>query len=261
MDLTIINAYSKQLGRTIDRNSPTILTALGVAGLLGTVILAVKATPKALEIIEAERQFRFDEDQVSEYDDPIAPLDIVELTWKEYIPAGIMGAATIACMIGSNHISLRRNAALVSLLSLAETTLREYQAKVVETIGDKKAEKIESDLAQDRLDKQPAEEKTVIITGKGDYLCFDTFSSRYFRSNIDAIQKLENQFNQKLLREGWLNINELYYELGLDSIPLGDEFGWIAERNLMELKFHTKQAKDSGEPCLVVDYRVQPHHI
>lgn len=261
MDLTTLNTYSKQLGRTIDRNSPTILTALGVAGLLGTVILAVKATPKAMDCLEYERAYRSTEVDDPKYLVDIDTIDTVKVVWKEYIPAGIMGAATIACMIGSNHISLRRNAALVSLLSLAETTLREYQAKVVETIGDKKAEKIESDLAQDRLDKQPAEEKTVIITGKGDYLCFDTFSSRYFRSNIDAIQKLENQFNQKLLREGWLNINELYYELGLDSIPLGDEFGWIAERNLMELKFHTKQAKDSGEPCLVIDYRVQPHHI
>ena len=261
MNLSIVSTMTKQLANTINRNSPTILTALGVAGLVSTVILAIKATPKALNILGEEQRFRYEEEHSAQFTDtPIDIFDSVELTWKCYVPTMLMGAATIGCIIGSNRINLRRNAALASLFSIAETTLREYQAKVAEEIGEKKEEKIRADIVQDKLNANPAEEKTIILTGKGMYLCFDTFSGRYFRSNIEVLQRAENVFNQRLLREGWFCINNFYDEIGLEFIELGDEMGWIAERGLMELKFTTKMAKDN-EPCLVVDYRVSPHHI
>lgn len=260
MDLSIITKSSKQLARTLGRNSPTILTALGVAGLITTVVMAIKATPKALEALEMEKKYRSSDYQDPDYNAPIEPLDAIELTWKFYVPTAIMGVATIGCIIGSNHINLRRNAALASLFSITETALKEYQAKVVETIGEKKEEKIQSEIAQDKIDKNPVEEKTVVLTEKGNYLCFDSFSARYFRSDVEMLRKAENVFNQHLLREGWLSINEFYYEIGLEPIELGDEMGWIAERALLELKFNSKMAKDN-EPCLVVDYRVSPNHI
>ena len=270
MDLSLVTKMSKDLTRTIDKNSPTILTALAVTGFLGTVILAVKATPKALEIIHHEAEFRLEqwEGETGEHRDsyPIElmpVLDAIELTWKCYLPSALMGATTIACMIGANHISMRRNAALASLYSIAQTTLIEYQEKVKEELGEKKAEKIQSDIAQDRLDKNPASEKTIILTGRGNYLCFDAFSGRYFRNNIDTLQRIETEFNQRLLQKDYLAINEFYYELGLDPIEMGDEFGWIAERELMHLRFDTKMATVDGvrEPCVVMGYSVNPYHI
>lgn len=262
MDLSIITKSSREFGRALSKNSPTILTALGVAGLLSTVVLAIKATPKAVLIVEMEEKYRLENFQDEDYNTlPIPPLDIVELTWREYVPTVAMGLATIACMVGSNHINLRRNAALASLFSITETALREYQAKVVEQIGEKKEEKIRGEISQDHLDANPMNKSSIIITGKGQYPCFDFFSKRYFLSDIEALKKAENIFNQRLLRSGWLGINEFYEEIGLEGIELGTEMGWIAERSLMELRFYTMQTKDSGEPCLVVDYMVSPNHI
>lgn len=260
MKLDILQNSSKQLLRTIDRNSTTILTGLGVAGLIGTVILAIKATPKAIDLVEKEKTFRY-EQYSDEFPINMTPLEIVETTWKEYVPTVLMGTTTIACMIASNHISVRRNAALVSLLTIAESTLREYQEKVTEQLGEKKAEKIREEILQDHLDKTPMSSQTVILTGNGNYPCFDNFSKRYFRSDIEHIRRSVNQFNQRLLRAGYLGINEFYDELGLEPIELGDEFGWIAERSMLEVRFDTKMAKESGEPCLVIDYMVVPHHI
>lgn len=258
MDLTVITKPTKQLVRLVNVNSPTILTGIGVAGLITTVILAIKATPKALERIEMEKRFRYEEFGENE---PLTKLEVIETTWKCYIPTAGMGLLTIASIIFANNINLRRNAALASLYSITETTLKEYQAKVVEQIGEKKEEKIRGEIAQDHIDQKTVDDKTVIFTGNGNYLCFDDFSKRYFRSDIEKIRQSVNRFNQKLLREGWLGINEFYYELGLESIELGDEFGWIAERELLEMKTSTKMAKDSGEPCLVIDYMVKPIHI
>jgi hypothetical protein len=266
MDLSIISTSVKQLGRSIDRNSPTILTALGVAGVVSTVIFAVKGTIKATRIINEAGAMRIDayEEQAGEvaYPDPLfTPEEVAKMVWREYIPTAIMGLTTITCIVSANHISLRRNAALVSLLSIAETAAREYQAKVVDQIGEKREEKIRSDIAQDHLDQNPASTKTIVFTGNGNYLCFDDFSKRYFRSDVEEIRRAVNQFNQHLLREGWLGINEFYDELGLEPIELGDEFGWIAERSILEISFNTKMAKETNEPCLVIAYTVSPAHI
>lgn len=248
------------MSRSLSKNSPTILTVLGVAGVVSTAILAIKATPKAMEILEYEEKFRASEINDVDYGRPIDFLDTVKLTWRVYTPTIGMGFATVCCIIGANNIHLRRNAALASLFSITETALREYQSKVVETIGEAKEEKIRGELAQERLDQKPVETSTVIMTGNGSYLCYDAFSGRYFRSDVEDLRRKENQFNQKLLREGWRCINEFYWDIGLDPIELGDEMGWIAERSLLDLKFTTKMGTNN-EPCLVMGYSVTPHHI
>jgi len=265
MNLTLLNKSTKELSRVVNQNSPTILTGLAVAGLLTTIILTVKGTIKAQDILHYEQKYRMEEwsDQTGEVEDACPDLEFeerIKLTWKCYIPTALMSLSTIACMIGSNRINLRRNAAVASLLSIAETTLREYQSKVAEEIGKGKEEKIRDEIAQDKLDNNPVNEKTVVLTGSGNYLCYDSFSGRYFRSDVEVLQKAANEFNQKLLREGWLSINEFYYDIGLESIELGDEMGWIADRALLAFKLSTKLSKDK-EPCLVVGYTVAPHHI
>jgi len=46
-----------QMRHLIIKNSPTILTGLAVGGLVTTTVLAVKATPKALDILERNKHF------------------------------------------------------------------------------------------------------------------------------------------------------------------------------------------------------------
>lgn len=267
MDLDIVKSSSKQLLRTIDRNSPTILTAVAVAGMCTTIAMAIRGTLKAKDILDHEASWRADEwseqtgEHQSAYPGDFTTQEILELTWRCYIPTAGMTILTISSIIGANRINLRRNAALASLYSIAQSTLEEYQKKVVEEIGEKKNDLIRGEIAQDRIDKTPVEEKTVILTGNGNYLCFDAFSSRYFRSDIEKLRRAANSFNQRLLREGYLGINEFYDELGLEPIELGDEFGWIAERALLEMKFNTKTQKETMEPCLVIDYIITPTHI
>ena len=40
------------------RNASTVLTCLGGVGVVATTVLAVKTTPKALQLIEEEKQKR-----------------------------------------------------------------------------------------------------------------------------------------------------------------------------------------------------------
>lgn len=263
MNLSLI---VNDLKNTIDRNSPAILTAMAVGGVVTTVALTIRGTVKAYSDLSQEANYRADEyaDQTGEhqssYPGEFTPKEIVEITWRHYVPTAVAASFTIACMIGSNHISSRRNAALASLFTITEKALQEYQAKVVDTIGEKKEALIQGEIAQDKLNANPIEDRTIIVTGQGDFPCFDVFSGRYFLSNIEFLKRKENEFNQRLLREMWLPINDFFYEIGLEQVEMGQEMGWMAERELMELKFSTKLTTD-GKPCLVMDYRVSPHHM
>ena len=95
--------------------------------MVTTTVLAVRATPKAIELIEAKKK----EEQV----DSLPPVEVVKTAWKCYLPATITGVVSMACIIGSCSVSARRSAVLATACKLSETAFTEYQDKVVETIG------------------------------------------------------------------------------------------------------------------------------
>lgn len=255
MKIHKMNGLLPKLSKAVQKNSPTILTALSVAGLVTTVILAVKATPKALEILEEEKRLK-NEDPESTEPVELTFKETVCSTYKCYIPAAIMGTATIACMIGSTKISLRRNAALASVYSIAETTLKEYQAKVVETIGENKEKKIREEIAQDRVNKTPY--NGVYIAGSGDTLCLDLSSGRYFKTSVDKLRKVENELGRTMLNDMWLSLNEVYMELGLEPITVGYDIGWDINRDGL-LQFNLNACLSEDEiPCITLDFVREP---
>lgn len=256
MDLSPLTNTARQIGKTLTKHSPTILTGLGVAGFISTVFMAVKATPKAMEILEHERNFRHDEYGIK-YDDPINIQDTVQLTWKVYTPSAMMGLLSIGCVIGATSINNRRTAALSSLFAVAESTLKEYQAKVVETIGENKEKKIRADIAADELKKNPLESKAIIVSGLGDTLCYDAYTGRYFKGDVEDIKRTINEFNHRLLKEMQIPINDLYFELGLDSVESGRDIGWDVEKGLLEIDISAKLAS-GNVPCVVLTFTNRP---
>lgn len=255
MNLSMIKTGGHQVGRFIYKNSPTILTWLGVSGFLGTIVVAVKATPEAMRLIETEKQFRKTqaiEEGHGMMPMPLTKLDIIKIAWKCYIPAIGIGTVSIACFVGANSINIRRNAAIASLYSLTRKAFDEYQEKVVEEIGKSKEEKIRENLAQDKLDKNPPSDSQVIMTGNG-VLCYEEHTGRYFQSDPETIRKVVNELNWRLNRDGFVKLNQLYDEFGLEPTEAGKDVGWNKESGLIEVLFTTRLAKNNI-PCLVVQY-------
>ena len=182
-----VTNFIKNTQFIISKHSPEILTGLGIAGMITTTVLAVKATPKALKEIEDY------EDTILCDHEKIKPMDAVKITWKHYIPAAITGTVSIACLIGASSVNVRRNAALATAYKLSETALTEYKSKVVETIGEKKERVIKDAIAKDKIEKNPVTQQNVIVTGKGETLCYDELFGRYFTSDIDKLKKIENE--------------------------------------------------------------------
>jgi hypothetical protein len=251
METKTFSQLLKNLGDVISKNSPTILTSLSVAGVVTTTVLAVKATPKAMRLIDEEKETR-DKDELSKK-------DIFKLTWKLYLPSVCVGAATIGCIIGSNSINQRRNAALATVYGLTEAAFREYKEKVVETIGKNKELKVRDDISADKVKENPPSSNEVIFTGKGEVLCYDSMSGRYFKSDIEKIRRTINELNRELLSDMFIPLNDLYYELGLPDIKVGNHLGWDVDKGMIEVNFSSQLTED-GEPCLVLNYEVTPKY-
>jgi hypothetical protein len=244
-----IQKITQKFGGLIAKNSPTILTGFAVAGLITTAVLAVKATPKAIELMK-DKQVELDADFLTSK-------EIVECTWKCYVPAAIMGLVTVGCIIGANSISLRRNAALASVYSLSEAALKEYQAKVVETLGKNKEKAVRDDIHKDRIAANPVSNCEIALTGRGETLCYDPLGGGYFKSDIEFMRQTLNRLSRDLMSDMYISLNHVYNELGLRGTKLGDMVGWHIDDGLIEPDF-SSQITDNGTPCLVLDYVTDP---
>ena len=233
-------------------HSPEILLGIGITGMLSSTILAVKATPKVYTMIEKEKEVRR-----LECEPELSKVDILKMSWKPYLPAAISFGASTACLIGANSVNAKRNAMLATAYKLSERALVEYKDKVIEVVGEEKEKEIRDKVAKDKVAKDKIENKEVIITTKGDTLCYDSISGRYFKSDVDKIKKVENVINHSLICNDYCSLNEFYDEIGLDATEMGSAIGWSINSGIIEIYF-TSQITEDGQPCIVVNFDIPP---
>lgn len=242
----------KTIQKTVSKHSPEILTAVGIAGMITTTVLAVKATPKALEKIEEKKQ------EEKKY--KLTPVETVKVAWKPYIPAVITGVASTACLIGANTVNAKRNAALATALKLSETAFTEYQEKVVEEVGEEKEKVIREKANEERINQQLIfHEEGVVHTGNGNTLFYEPISKTVFRSSRNSIEKSINDLNWKMSygNEPYIALEDFLDALKLPRYALGNELGWSTTKGLIDISF-VPATTDIGEPCLSIEYLVPP---
>jgi hypothetical protein len=256
----------RRVGKTLSSNSPTILSGLAIVGVVATAVLAVRATPNAGEkIIEAENQKNvWTEAQPvsqSEFEKagyiPLTQVEIVKATWTVYIPATVTGLATIACIVGSNQIGMRRNIALAGAYTLLDTGFRNYKDEVLALVGEKKEQTIQDNVLIKEIEKNPPKSSEVILVGGGDVLCYESLSGRYFQSDAETIRRAANDFNQELLNNRMYSDLNLWFDyIGLDPTDVGGVLGWSVERKLDV--FFTSHLTGDHKPVLAIAYRERP---
>lgn len=241
----------KMAKRGVVKHSPEILTGLGIAGMVTTTVLAVKATPKALKLIDEEKRETGKKE--------LTPVETVKVAWKPYVPSAITCTVSIACLIGANSVNARRNAALYSAYKLSETALTEYREKVVETIGEKKEQAIRDKIVEEKVQNLVIHEDNIVHTGHGSTLFFEPISKTLFRSSERYIDKVKNDLNWKMsyANEPYISFGEFLSELKLPKWELDQEIGWRTDKGLIDLSYPAGKT-DDGEPCLVLEYLVRP---
>lgn len=259
-----LSQIAKRIQTTLAEHSPEILTGLGITGFGVAIVFAVRATPKALIRIQDAEIEKMDK-QILAGKDPdeiisrLTPLEVVKATWDCYIPTVLTAVASTGCIIGASSVNLKRNAALATAYTLSETALKEYQEKVVETIGEKKEQAVRDSVAKDKIANNPIENHEIVITGTGNQRCYDAISGRYFESNVQTIRTAESALNKRLISEMYVSLNEFYMELGLPCTDLGDQLGWKIDGGGVDLTL-SSQLCDDGVVALVIDYRIAPKY-
>lgn len=253
---TKVTNFFKSSRRFIGKHSPEILTGIGIAGMITSTVLAVKATPKALELIgDKKEELGYPRD----CEEHLTVVDTVKAAWTPYIPAALMSLASASCIIGASAVSAKRNAALATAYAISERTLVRYRDKVVETLGDKKEKEIRDKVAQDEVSKKNISNSQVIVTSNGNTLFMDGVSGRTFRSSMDRVNKVVNELNRRMNYENYISLDDFYSELGLESTDISSQIGWNLDDGLIQLDVSTCLA-DNDEPCIYLGYRVAPRY-
>lgn len=255
------------VGNALKKASPTILTCVGAVGVVATAVLAVKATPRAIELVKADSRKNHDGDPHA-----ATKLEVVKSCWKCYIPAATTGAATIACIFGVNVLSKRQQASLVSAYTLVNRSYNDYKRKVKELYGEEAHKKIMESLAVEKAKDVPITACGLISTSSLEFedaneelrLFYDSFSERYFQATISQVLQAEYHVNRNFaLMGGFVPVNMFYEFLGIEPQQDFAGLGWWVNDEMYWVDFnHSKAMVDDGLngeiECYIIDMEFTP---
>lgn len=222
-----------------------VCTAGAVVGLVTTVTLAIKATPKAMQQLEYRKM---ELAEVKKH-----PVEAGKATWKCYIPTMISGIATVTCIMGAHHMSNKMYANAFAMYKLSETALKEFKDAAVEVVGDEKVEEIRDRVSEKKMDQTVLPENIRYLSGEngGGDLFYDGLSGRFFMSDLEKVRRVVNDFNHAMITHSYTqSLNDFYDLLDLPYIELGTRIGWSAN-HLLEMHY-TTMLKDN-KPCIVME--------
>lgn len=256
----IFKNATKRASKFLNKNGSIILIGIGIVGGITTTVMVAKNAPKAKEAIEKVK------DEVSNSGETVSKTDILVKEAKAimpyYGPAIVMGGCSIACIIGSYTISAKRTAAYAAAYHITDKAFNEYKAKVVETIGEKKAEKVEEAIVKDHMEANPPVENDIIYTGFGTTLFYDDFTGRYFYSDINHIREAINKLNAEMIggREMTKELNEYYDENNIPRAGCGYNVGWNVDNPIAIGNPDAMWSEVKGRPCGIIKFLSAPRY-
>lgn len=197
-------------------NRSIILTGGAIIGLGATAILTAKGQMKADEIMAEKR--------------PSDKKELIGSTYKCYIPAAISGVLTLICIVTSQYISRKEIAGLAASLGVLAANRDNLEKAIKEKYGEdalvELREKILPYKKPEVKDGEKADRFPAELTGKGDLLCYEGYSGRWFRSSEEAVKEAEEEYNLRFKDGDYLSFNDLYELLGIKSSSFGNKFGY-----------------------------------
>jgi hypothetical protein len=244
-----INNLLHQSASFVKKNSGTILTCIGGAGVIATSVMAVQATPKALRRLDEAKEAKGEE---------LTTFEVVKVAGPSYIPAALVGVSTIACIFGANALNKRQQAALMSAYALLDSSYKEYKQKVGELYGEDAHTQIKDAIAKDKYN----EKEVKVESDKR--LFYDEYSDRYFESTTEDLLIAEATLNKTLGDYGAVSLNDWYDLLNLPGTDYGHYLGWN-KYEMFEMYWsswiefdHRKVVMDDGLECTIITFNLEP---
>jgi hypothetical protein len=245
-------ALTSKLGRQIliaQKNSPTIMFAGGIAGVVTSTVLACKATLKLEEVLdEAEKNRNLARElRHRDYSDTDRRSDLAKIkirtagkVVKLYSPAIAVGVVSIVALTGSHVTLTRRNAAVMAAYSALDKGFNDYRARVREELGEEKDYEFRhgTEVVEETVEGKDGPKKvdrSVVSPGDSPSIYarwFDDGSSAWSKEaayNRAFLSAQQNWFNDKLRARGHVFLNEVYDELKIPRTKEGQVVGWLKD--------------------------------
>ena len=284
----------KKAQLTVKKHSPEILMVAGVIGTVAGAVMACKETLELEDVLDECKQEKMElEEQYAmceEYSEDALKKDKVKLTIKQaakivklYAPSVIMEATSIGVIFASNDIMRKRNASMAAAYATLNSMYKRYRQNVIESYGEEvdkdmrfgvkheKVTEIDEDGNKVKIDARivDLDNTALAISDYSRFFqagCkgFDASSGRY---NLLYLKGIQAMFNNKLIADGYVMLNDVYRELGFDTIPEGWSIGWVYDEEnpigdnyidfgLYEARNKNQRAVNDWEPVILMDFNV-----
>ena len=260
-----------KIGFQIQKKSPELLVAAGIAGVVVSAVMACKATIKASEVAEEVKEtideiHEIEEKGITRAGNPYSIEDTKkDLTTtylqtgvkyaKLYAPSVILGAASITCIVASHRVLKKRNIALAAAYTTLDKSFKEYRGRVRERFGEQvekdiryniKAKEIKKTVVDETGKKEKVKEVVDVPAVDGwDPSQYSPYARRFDEThpnwtknpemNRFYLKARQAQANDMLKARGHLFLNEVYDMMGFPRTKAGAVVGWLYDPKRPEL--------------------------
>lgn len=241
---------------TVKKYSPEILLALGIISGGAALVTAIRSTLKCEQVLDNHKQMIEKandavggtvEDTGEEYTVEDVKEDKVKIYvktgWefaKLYAPTIIFTAVSLTCILSSHGIMKKRNVALAASLATVRTAFDEYRGRVVRDLGNEMDKHFLYDTVEKTIEHEEETDKGKKKIVKETYSVPSVTNaySRFFDEANDNYEKDGNAnyffirsqmitLQKKLIKDGYLFLNDAYKMLGLPITVAGQSAGWV----------------------------------
>lgn len=232
---------------------PHVMMGLGIVGYGVSMYLTYKAALK-VEGVNAEAKENFEKIQHGHetydpecYSEQDYKEDLKKAVIKKYVnlaivfaPAIGMGVISTALVLGSHGILTQRNLALVAAYKALDLGFRSYRKNVIAEFGPEKDEEFRFGKKTKVLELQETNESGEIVKKQEEVPAhleasiyarwFDKKTSSQFRDDpihsLNYLTNVQNHMNDILQSRGFVFLNEVYNDLGMEWSTAGQIVGW-----------------------------------
>ena len=260
--LTIMNKVThmtKKAGLKVRKHSPEILVISGVVGVVTSAVLACKATTKLDSIMSESKEqvekihgYVEENGYTEEYTEQDSKKDLAIVytqsafkVGKLYAPSVILGAASIAAILGGHNILRKRNIALATAYTALNTSFKDYRNRVIERFGKELDKELRFNIKSKEFDEKSVDEKgkekiqkkTVQVTDASEIEGYSPYAKFYDDGcigwekdpelNLMFLRRQQDAATERLKSQGYLFLNDVYDMVGIPRTKAGQVVGWI----------------------------------
>lgn len=266
----IMNNITRTLNKAafkFKKHSPEILVVAGVVGVVGSTVMACKATTKVNDILDdtkdqlnkiheaGERLENGETLMLKDGEEYTVEQNKKDLTIvyaqtalkfaKLYGPAVIIGGLSITAILAGHNITRKRNIALAAAYTAVDKSFKEYRGRVVERFGEALDKELKYGIKSKEVDEVVTNEdgtesvvkKTVDVVDATNPMNVSEYA-RFFDDgcagwtkdpeyNLMFLRDQQRYANDLLKSKGHLFLNEVYDLLGIPRTKAGQIVGWI----------------------------------